>query len=67
MNWPFSILNITYPQERYIWVKIRIIHETDKAILIYNGRKTWIPKSQVYGIRLKNNSSEIYVKEDIVG
>jgi len=48
-------------------VKIRIIHETDKAILIYNGRKTWIPKSQVYGIRLKNNSFEIYVKEGIVG
>ncbi|MCX5668951.1 MAG: hypothetical protein NTX89_02360 [Candidatus Omnitrophica bacterium] len=62
MSWPFSTHNIIYPKER-IWAPVRIIHETDKAILVDNGRKTWIPKSQIYGIRLKNNAFEIYVKE----
>lgn len=67
MSWTFSIRNIIYPKERYIWVKIRIIHETDKAILIYNGRKFWIPKSRIYGIRLRNNAFEIYTKENTMG
>lgn len=65
MSWPFSIRNAIYPQERFIWAAVRIIHETDKAILVDNGRKTWIPKSRIYGIRLKNNIFEIYVKEGL--
>jgi len=67
MPWPFNIRNIIYPKERYIWAPIRIIHETKKAILVYNGRKTWIPKSQINGIKIKNNAFEIYIKEDVVG
>lgn len=67
MSWPFSIRNIITPEERCIWAPIRIIHETDKAILVDNGRKFWIPKSWVYGVRLKNNNFEIYVKESSVG
>lgn len=67
MNWPFSIRNAIYPQERYIWAQVRIIHETDKAILVDNGRKFWIPKSRICKIRLKNTTFEIYVKESIVG
>lgn len=67
MSWPFSIRSIMHPKERYIWAKVRIIHETDKAILVDNGRKTWIPKSQIYKIRLKNSTFEIYTKESTVG
>ena len=67
MNWPFSIYNAIYPKERYIWAQVRIIHETDKAVLIDNGRKTWIPKSRICKIRLKNNTFEIYTKESTVG
>ncbi len=67
MFWPLSIYRLMHPQERYIWVQIRILHETDKAILIDNGRKTWIPKSRTHKIRLKNNIFEIYVKESTVG
>jgi len=67
MNWPFSIRNCVYPKEKYIWVPVRIIHETKKAILVDNGRKTWIPKSRIYGVRLKNNAFEIYVKESTIG
>lgn len=67
MSWPFSIRSLLYPQERYIWTKVRIMHETDKAILVDNGRKFWIPKSRIGGIRLKGNTFEIYVKESVVG
>lgn len=65
--WPFSIRKSLYPEERYIWAPVRIIHETDKAILIDNGRKLWIPKSRVNGVRLKNNTFEIYIKKSTVG
>jgi len=67
MAWPFSIRKALYPEERYIWVQVRILHETDKAILVDNGRKFWIPKSRISGIRLKGNMFEIYTKESVVG
>lgn len=67
MSWFFSIRNWLSPQERFIWSQIRIIHETDKAILVDNGRRCWIPKSRIYGIKLKNDTFEIYVKESIIG
>ena len=67
MFWPFSIYRLVYPKERYIWTRVRILHETDKAILVDNGMKIWIPKSQIHRIRLRNNAFEIYVKEITVG
>ena len=67
MIWPFSIYRFMYPKQKYIWAQIRILHETEKAILIDNGMKIWIPKSRIYGIRLKDNIFEIYVKESTVG
>jgi len=67
MFWPFSIYNLLYPKEKYVWARVRILHETDKAVLIDNGMKIWIPKSRIHGIRLRNNIFEIYVKESTVG
>ncbi len=67
MFWPLSIYNLLYPKEKYVWARVRILHETDKAILVDNGAKIWIPKSRIYGIRLRNNIFEIYVKESTVG
>ena len=67
MFWPFSTYRLLHPKERYVWAQICILHETEKAILIDNGMKIWIPKSQIYGIRLRNNIFEIYVKESTVG
>jgi len=67
MSWPFSIRNCLYPKERYIWAQVKIVHETNKAILVDNGRKSWIPKSWISKVRLKNNTFEIYVKESSVG
>lgn len=63
----FNIYRFIYPGERCIWAQVRIIHETDKAILADNGRKFWIPKSRIYRIRLRNNVFEIYTKESTVG
>lgn len=67
MTWPFTIRNVIYPKEKRVWAQVRIIHETDKAVLIDNGTKSWIPKSWIYGIRLRNNTFEIYVVESMVG
>ncbi len=67
MSWPFSIRNLIYSQEKYVWAQVRIIHETDKTILVNNGRKLWIPKSQICGIRLKNDTFEIYAQESTIG
>ena len=67
MPWPFSIYRLIYSEEKYIWAPVRILRETDKAILVYNGMKIWIPKSRMHGIRLRNNIFEIYVKESTVG
>jgi len=67
MFWPSSIYGLMHPKERYIWVQLRILHETDKAVLVNNGMKIWIPKSQIHKIRLKNNIFGIYVKERTLG
>ncbi len=64
---PFSIYKLIHLEERYIWAQIRILRETDKAILVDTGMKTWIPKSKICGIRLRKNIFEIYVKENVVG
>jgi hypothetical protein len=63
MSWPFSIRSLIYPKEKHVWAQVRILHETDKAILVDNWRKFWISKSRIYGIRLKGNTFEIYVVE----
>ena len=67
MPWPFSYRSLLYPKERYVWAQVRILHETDKAILVQAGIKTWIPKSQILGIRLRKNAFEVYVREGLVG
>jgi len=67
MFWPLSIYRLLHSEERYVWVQVRILYETDKAVLVNNGMKIWVPKSQIYRIRLRNNIFEIYVKESTVG
>ena len=64
MRLPFGIYNLMNP-EKHIWTQVRILKETDKAILVDNGMKTWIPKSQIFGIRLEKNVFEVYVREGI--
>jgi len=59
--------NLNYSKERYIWAQIHILQETDKAALVDNGMRIWIPKSRIHGISLRNNIFEIYVRESTVG
>jgi len=66
MFWPFSIYNLLYPKEKYVWAQVHILQETEKAILIDNGIKICIPKSRMDRIRPRNNTFEIYVKESTV-
>ena len=76
--WPFNVYRIIQSRERYIWVQVRILHETNKAILVTappchpegasatEGSKLWIPKSQIYSIRLRKSVFEIYARESII-
>lgn len=65
MFW-FSLRSILYPENRYIWVQVKIIHETNKAILVDQGRKVWIAKSQIAKIRLRKRRFEIYVRKNML-
>ena len=69
--YPFTLSNLIRPfvraKPRYSWAQVRILHETDKAILVYYGINQWIPKSKIYKIRLRNNVFEVYVEGNIVG
>ena len=57
-----------YPQEKKIWIKIRFLYETEKAVLVLcEGRKNWIAKSRIYKTRLRKGVFEIYVKKSMFG
>ena len=57
-----------YPKDKKIWVKVRFIHETDKAVLVLcEGRKIWIAKSRIDKIRFKKGVFEIYVRKSMMG
>ena len=64
MFWPLSIYRLMHPKERF---EVLILYETSKAVLVDNGTRIWIPKSQIQRIRLRNNVFEIHVKESTVG
>jgi len=67
MFWFFYNYYPKYPYQKRVWFKVRFIHETNKAILVYyNNRKAWIPKSRVYKIRLKKGVFEICVRENLI-
>ena len=63
----FGICRLLYPKPRYMWVQVKILHETKKAVLFENVEKMWIPKSQIRKIRLKHDIFEIYVREGMIG
>ncbi|MCK4947711.1 MAG: hypothetical protein KAS46_04985 [Candidatus Aureabacteria bacterium] len=65
--WPFSIYRLLYSKPGYVWVQIRILHETEKAVLVENVEKIWMPKSQIRKIRLRDNVCEVYVREGVFG
>jgi len=67
MHWLFYNHSPKYPIERKIWIKIRFIYETEKAILVlHEGAKVWIPKSRINKIKLRKGAFWIYVKKSTV-
>ena len=63
---PVGFYRLLYHRERHLWIRVRFLHETEKAVLVYTGVKIWIPKLRIRGIRLRNNSFEVYVKESTI-
>ena len=61
----FWIIRLLFGKSKYIWLPVRILKETDKAILVESCRKLWIAKSQIVKIRLRNGVFEVYVREDL--
>ena len=62
------LYNLRFPRQRYIWATVRILHETDKAVLVKTVMaRSWIPKSRIRAIRLRNSTFEVYVTESTVG
>jgi len=56
-----------YFREKKIWVKVRFLHETEKAVLVlHEGKKIWIAKSRIYKIRLRKNVFEIRVRKSML-
>jgi hypothetical protein len=60
------IYKFRHSGEKFIWIQARILYETDNAILIESNIKIVLPKSQIYGIRLKNNAFAICVKKSVI-
>jgi hypothetical protein len=65
----FSYRRLLFPEQRYVWVQVRIYRETDKAVLValLGLSPHWIPKSRIGDIRLRNNIFELYVREGEFG
>ena len=51
---------------KYDGINCRLYYETNKAVLVYIDKKIWIPKSQIYNVRLRKCIFEIYIKENII-
>ena len=63
----FSLYTLLRLEEKRIWIKVRILHETQKAVLVEIPiGKQWIPKSRIDSIRIKNKNFELYLKESVI-
>ena len=61
--WYPSLYRAFFPARQHVWYPVRILRETEKAVLVYSGGKTWVPKSRIRGIRLRGYIFEIYILE----
>jgi len=59
------LLNIPYGYYHYIWVDVKLLKETKKAILIeFDGRQAWLPKVLIRKIKRHNYNkyNKIHIK-----
>ena len=57
------IIKLLFGKSEYVWFPVRILRETDKAVLVENCRKMWIAKSRIAKIRLRRGFFEVYVRK----
>ena len=58
------IIRLLLGKSEYIWFPVKILKETNKAILVENDRKFWIAKSQIVKIRLRRGIFEVFVNRN---
>lgn len=64
MFWLLNNYPPPYPKPKYIWARVRMRYETEKAILvIHKETKLWIPKSRIRRAKLRKGSFWIHVRE----
>ena len=57
------LLNLSFGFRTYMWMDVIFIKETPKAILImFDGRKNWLPKAWILGIKKNKDSRAIKIK-----
>jgi len=57
------LLNLAVGFHTYIWVDVYVIRETPKAILVmFDGRKNWLPKRWIVRIKRNRGTSTIRIK-----
>ena len=55
------LLSLSFGFRTYIWIDVIFIKETPKAILVmFDGRKNWLPK--VWILRMKKNKNSDIIK-----
>ena len=58
-----NLLEIVLYPKTYMWIDVMLIKETPKAILImFDGRKEWLPKAWILRIKRNYNSHAIRIK-----
>ena len=57
------LLNLPYGYYNYFWIDVRLIKETQKAILVeFDGRKNWFPKAWIVRIKRGKDDNTIKIK-----
>ena len=63
MFWLLPNLLRPYPKPKYIWIKVRMRYETEKAILVLcDDSKIWVPKSRIGKVKLCKGWFWVYVR-----
>jgi hypothetical protein len=57
------LLNLTFELHACIWMDVILIKETPKAILVmFDGRKNWLPKAWILRIKKNKDSRAIKIR-----
>ncbi len=58
-----NLIRFVLENRSYLWIDVVLVKETPKAILIiFDGRKAWIPKAWIYRIK-RNKGRRVIASE----